>query len=106
MQKAGAAPKVIHVQKSTRKDKKLMAIVGDNTIHFGQQGYGDFTTTRDLAKKSQYLARHRKNEDWTISGLNSAGFWARWLLWGEPTLQASVTALNKKFPTIQVTLGG
>ena len=95
----------IHVQKSTRKDKKLMAIVGDSTIHFGQQGAGDFTTTRDLAKKSQYLARHRKNEDWTLSGLRTAGFWARHLPWSEPSLQASVDALNKRFRSIHVVLG-
>ena len=94
----------IRVQKSTRRDKKLMAIIGDSTIHFGQQGAGDFTTTRDLAKKSQYIARHRKNEDWTLSGLKTAGFWAKHLLWCEPTLQASVTTLNKRYPSIRVHL--
>ena len=82
-----------------------MAKVGDTVIHFGQQGYGDFTTTRDLAKKSQYLARH-KNEDWSISGLKTAGFWARHILWSEPTLQASVDALNKRFHSIHVVLRG
>ena len=96
----------IRIQNSTRKDKKLMATVGDSTIHFGQQGAGDMTTHRDPARKAQYLARHRKNEDWTLTGLKSAGFWARWLLWSEPTLQASVTALNKKFPSIRVHLRG
>ena len=92
----------IRVQKSTRRDKKLMAIVGDSTIHFGQRGAGDMTTHGDPARKAQYTARHRKNEDWTLSGLKTAGFWAKHLLWCEPTLQASVNALNKRFPSIRV----
>ena len=91
----------IHIQPSTRNDKKLMAIVGDSTIHFGQQGAGDYTTHKDPVRKAQYLARHQ-NEDWTLTGLKTAGFWAKHLLWCEPTLQASVSALNKRFPSIHV----
>ena len=94
----------IRIEKSTRKDKKLMAIIGDKTIFFGAVGYGDFTTHKDPARKAQYLARHRTNEDWTISGLRTAGFWARHLLWSEPSLRASVTTLNRKFPSIHVQL--
>ena len=82
-----------------------MAIVGDDTIHFGQKGYADYTTHKDSARKAQYLAQH-KNEDWSLSGLQTAGFWARHLLWCEPTLQASVTALKRKFPSINVVLRG
>ena len=96
----------IRVQPSTRKDKKLMAIVGDDTIHFGKKGYADYTAHTDPARKAQYLARHRPREDWTLAGIKSAGFWAKWLLWGEPTLRASVIALNKTYPAIEVTLGG
>ena len=96
----------IRVQKSTRRNKKLMATVGDSTIHFGQQGYEDFTTHNDAERKAQYLARHRTREDWTLAGIKSAGFWARWLLWGEPTLRASVSALNKRYPSIRVELRG
>jgi hypothetical protein len=83
-----------------------MATVGDSAIHFGQRGYADYTTHRDAARKALYLARHRTREDWTLAGIHTAGFWARHLLWSEPTLQASVSALNKRFPSIHVTLGG
>ena len=96
----------IRVVRSTRKEKKLMARVGDEAFHFGARGYDDYTTHKDPARKAQYLARHRTNEDWSISGLRSAGFWARHILWSEPTLQASVSALNKSFPSIKVFIHG
>ena len=96
----------IRIEKSTRRDKKLMATIGDETIHFGATGYGDFTTHRDPARRAQYLARHRTNEDWTLRGVRTAGFWARHLLWCEPTLARSVSALNKRFPSIHVELRG
>ena len=83
---------------------KFMATVGDTVVHFGHSAYEDFTTHRDVARKALYLARHRPREDWTLSGLKTAGFWARHLLWSEPTLQASVTALNRKFPSLRVVL--
>ena len=96
----------IRIEKSTRRDKKLMANIGDETIHFGAIGYGDFTTHRDPARRAQYLARHRTNEDWTLRGVRTAGFWARHLLWCEPTLARSVSALHRKFPSLRVQLRG
>ena len=96
----------IRVQKSMRRDKKLMAIIDQHQIHFGAVGYEDFTTHKDAARKAQYLARHRPTEVWTLAGIKSAGFWSRWLLWGEPTLRASVSALNTRYPAIHVTLRG
>ena len=94
----------IRVQPSTRRAKKFMATVGDTVVHFGHSAYEDFTTHRDVARKALYLARHRPREDWTLAGLKSGGFWARHLLWSEPTLQASVTVLNRKFPVLRIVL--
>ena len=59
------------------------------TIQFGAEGYEDFTTSKSENKKSAYIARHKKNEDWNKSGIESAGFWAKHLLWNKPTLSAS-----------------
>ena len=83
-----------------------MATIGDQTVHFGAVGYEDFTTHKDPVRRAQYLARHRPNEDWTLRGLRTAGFWARHLLWSESTLARSVAALNQKFPSIRVQLRG
>ena len=96
----------ISVQRSTRKNKKFMATVGNTVVHFGHSAYEDYTTHKDVARKALYLARHRTNEDWTLRGLRTAGFWARHLLWSEPTLARSVAALNQKFSSIRVTLSG
>ena len=67
------------------------------TIQFGAEGYDDFTTSKSEKKKSAYIARHKKNEDWTKSGIDSAGFWAKHLLWNKPTLSASIKATNDMF---------
>lgn len=86
------------LKKSTRTDKKFMIITPDNkTIHFGQSGASDYTKHKDIERKKRYIARHQKNENWNKSGINTPGFWARWLLWNKPTLEESITNIMKKF---------
>mgnify|MGYP003681829816 CR=1 FL=1 len=41
--------------------------------------------------------KHKKNEDWTKSGLHSSGFWARWILWNLPTISESIKDVEKRF---------
>ena len=50
----------IEVERSTRKDKKLMATIGDTKVHFGAIGFSDFTKNKDPARKANYIARHKK----------------------------------------------
>ena len=90
------------VQKSNRVGKKYMARVNEKTVHFGARGYEDYTTHKDEKRKASYLARHRTKEDWTLSGVDTAGFWARHLLWNEPSLGASVADINKRFKSLSV----
>ena len=55
----------IEISKSNKKDKKLMAVIdGKKTIHFGDEGYSDFTKHKDEARKDNYISRHKKNENW------------------------------------------
>ncbi len=61
---------------------------------FGAAGYSDFTIHRDEARKLRYIKRHN-NENWAKSGINSAGFWSRWLLWNLPTITASYQDIKK-----------
>lgn len=77
--------KDIIIKPSTRKEKKYMAVVDNKTIHFGATGYSDFTLHKDPERKQRYLKRHQ-NDPNTIQ---SAGFWARNLLWNKDTLQKS-----------------
>jgi len=64
------------------------------------QGYNDFTKTRNEDMKSSYIARHKVREDWSKSGILTAGFWSRWILWNKPTIKESVKYTIKKFHLI------
>ena len=81
-----------------------MAEVNNKTIHFGATGYEDFTTSKDEKRKASYLARHKTSEDWVLSGIDSAGFWARWLLWNKPSITASIRDINQRFSTLSVSM--
>ena len=94
----------ITIQKSTRAGKKWMARVNNKTIHFGATGYEDFTSSKDEKRKASYLARHKANEDWTLAGVDTAGFWARWLLWNKPSITGSIRDINQRFNSLSVAL--
>ncbi len=66
-------------------------------IKFGAVGYSDFPTHKDEARKKQFINRHNNNKNWTKSGINSAEFWSRWLLWNLPTIKASYEDIKRKF---------
>ena len=99
----------VRIQPSTRPDKKLMAVAYKarkddpkveskfKTVHFGEKGYGDYTTHKDDARKKSYLARHGATEDWGKSGMLTAGFLAKNVLWNKPTLTASIEDINKRY---------
>lgn len=82
------------LEKSNRKDKKLMVKNG-KTIHFGAKGYSDFTLSKDTNKKKNYIKRHIVNED--FNNLNSAGSWARYILWNKKTIPASIKQMENRF---------
>ena len=79
-----------------------MAKVGEKTVHFGALGYQDFTISRDEKRKASYLARHKTSEDWTLAGVDTAGLWARWLLWNKPSITASISDINQRFKSLSV----
>ena len=94
----------ITIQRSSRAGKKWMAKVNNKTVHFGATGYEDFTTSKDEKRKASYLARHKTSEDWALSGIDAAGFWARWLLWNKPSIAASIRDINQRFSTLSVSM--
>ena len=94
-------PKV-EIYKSDRSGKKykIVLIYDDGktkTIHIGQEGADDFTKTGDEEAKKRYISRHKKREDWTKSGIATAGYWSRWLTWNKKTLKESVADISKRF---------
>ena len=89
------------IQKSKKPDKKLDAIIdGKKIVSFGSAGMSDYIHHKNVQRKERYITRHEKNEDWTKSGIKSAGFYSRWVLWNKKTLKESVDDLNKKYKNI------
>jgi hypothetical protein len=88
-----------YLYKSSLSDKKYSIRQMETTkvVHFGAKGYDDYTKHHDEERKEQYLKRHHKNEDWTKQGINTAGFWSRWLLWNEESLHESIKDAEKRF---------
>lgn len=74
-----------------------MVLINNKKIHFGQEGASDFTKHKDVKRKQRYINRHEKRENWKKSGIQTAGFWSRWILWNKPTLRGSINDVNKKF---------
>ena len=76
-----------------------MVIDGTKTVHFGAKGMSDFTKHKDTERKQRYINRHKANEDWTSTGVKTAGFYAKHILWNKPSMNASIndvhTSLNQ-----------
>ena len=95
----------IVISKSENKNKKMKVVIDDKkTIHFGASGYQDFTTHNDPKRRDNYIARHKKNDNFGISGVDTAGFWAKNVLWNKETLKDSVKDINKSFKSLSVTM--
>lgn len=89
---------MIILSKSNRKGKKWQVKFEDGkTVHFGAEGYLDYTQHGDPKRKELYIQRHAATgrEQW--DNIHTAGFWSRWLLWDQPTLQEAINKIEKKF---------
>jgi hypothetical protein len=94
--------KLKSVKPSSDPDKKLDVTIEqpsgrEKTIRIGQKGADDFTKTGDEEQKDRYIDRHQAREDWKLSGILTAGFWAKHLLWSKPTLRESIIDVKKRF---------
>lgn len=101
VQKSVKCYHLIKIVKSTRSDKKLMAVFEEchsgrtKTVHFGAVNYSDFTIHHDPERKQRYINRHSKNENWDDP--TTAGALSRFILWNKPTLKASIADYKKRF---------
>ena len=87
-----------HPYKSDKPDKKYYIITNnDKKVYFEAAGMSDFTKHKDEARKQRYIKRHQNNENWSKSGIDTAGFWFRWLLWHLPTIKESYTDIKRRF---------
>ena len=94
--------------KSDNPNKKYKVIIYENgikkkTINFGDSRYKDFIEYNKIDKnlanerKQRYIQRHSNNENWTKSGIFTAGWWSKWMLWNLSTLQASYNDIKRRF---------
>lgn len=67
------------------------------TLKFGARGYSDYTMHKNLERKKAYIARHKVKENFLKSGIYTKGFWAKNLLWNQPTIEASIKNIENKF---------
>ena len=89
---------IIVLKKSNKPDKKWMVTIdGSKTIHFGAKGMSDYTIHKDYDRMLRYTDRHKKRENWGKSGLKTAGFWSKWLLWNKPSLLSSKKDIERRF---------
>jgi hypothetical protein len=86
--------------KSDKPDKKYYIITkNDKKVYFGQASASDFTKHKNEERKQRYIKRHEKNElkYWNKSGIDTASFWSRFLLWEKPTINESYEYIKKRF---------
>ncbi len=89
---------IVHLFRSNLKNKRYTAVFENGSvIHFGSPEYQNFTMHKDEGRKRLYIIRHEKNEDWNKSGIQTAGFWSRWILWNLPTLSQSISDTERRF---------
>ena len=79
------------------KHKYYIIVPPNRKVFFGASGYSDYTIHKDDERKLRYIKRHQERENWGKSGINTAGFWSRWLLWNLSTIEASYRDIKKRF---------
>jgi hypothetical protein len=92
----------VEVSKSPNPDKKYKIVLHyedgrTKTVHIGQAGASDYTIHKDKERRDRYIERHRARENWTKSGIDTAGFWSKYLLWNKPTIGEAKKYIEKKF---------
>ena len=73
--------KFISLEKSNKPNKKLVITFSEPnlTIHFGSKNSSTFLDHHDKVKRSNYLKRHKVNENWNQI---NAGSLSAYILWG------------------------
>jgi len=94
----------------TQKHKKFSVVFPDGKrTNFGDNRYQDYTQHGDKKRRASYISRHRARgsktrsgpkglENHTKSGMRTAGWWSRYLLWGDsPSISGNIRNIEKRF---------
>ena len=91
----------VSIKPSNRKYKKYVAVFYDNnkevvkTTHFGDNRYQAYVDHQDELRRTNYLNRHRKNEQW--DDFMSAGSLSRYILWEHKKTDTAIKEYMKRF---------
>lgn len=90
---------IYKLQRATREGKRYSVVNPEGKIiNFGSATGSTFIDHQDEAKKKAWIARHSKaGENWNYSGRDTAGFWAKHLLWSGKTLADSKKYIKERF---------
>ena len=88
------------LEKATDSQHKWTGVFTDDDgketrVSFGHKSYEDYTQHGNRFRRSMYLMRHRKNENWYDP--QSRGALSRWILWETPNLQINVRRFKQRF---------
>ena len=79
------------------KHKYYIITESGKKVYFGQYGASDFTIHKDEARRQRYIERHKNRENWTKSGIDTAGWWSYWYLWSKPTKKEAYNYIKSHF---------
>lgn len=109
---------------SPKAEKKYRVVFeSGKVVDFGRKGYSDYTIHKTPSRMRSYVARHAGNvpkslmserdpkkiqnrmlrvttstrEKWGKNGIDTAGFWSRWLTWSFPTLKEAIKYIEKTY---------
>ena len=90
------------IKKSDKPDKKLVAIFinketgREKKTYFGASGMSDYTKHKDIARRSRYRQRHKK--DLNTNDPTRAGYLSYYILWGDSTsLRENIKKYKNRF---------
>ena len=84
----------VTIAKSSRADKRYMAMFPNITVHFGYKHGSTYVDHKSDSKKSAWKKRHSVRG--TLNDLTSASGLANHVLWNKTTVSASIQNINSK----------
>jgi hypothetical protein len=72
------------------------------SICFGDKTIEDYTQHNNKRQKELYIEEYPNKDDW--ENPYTSGFWNRWLLWNEKSLDKSIESMNNTLKTYKYTI--
>jgi hypothetical protein len=87
----------IKLEISPKSNKKYRITIYDFHIDIGQIDYQYYIDHNNNNIKQLYITQNTNINCWTKKGILTNGFWERWLLWNNSTLEKSIKDTENRF---------